>query len=185
MPAIAPWRPPAAPEREVHPPPVLGQLFRDLTAGRTAADHEDGSVGKLGRRPVRACAELKDPLGHVAGRRWASRLLEGSSRDDDDLGVKRAIRRGEPVAPVCAPRDRDDVHASLNWSAERLCVRLQVAYDLIPGHELVWLVAAVAAAGQLKGPVRRVQEEAVPALASPRFGNAGPFEHDVLAAPLR
>jgi hypothetical protein len=62
-----------------------------------------------------------------------------------------------------------------------LLVALEVADHVIARHESVWVVALVAAAGQLKRPIRRIKVEAVPALAAPTFGDAFALDDDVLA----
>ena len=56
--------------------------------------------------------------------------------------------------------------------------------DLVARREAVRALSVVGVAGQLHGPVRCDEAEAVPA-SSPRLPDAAPLEHDMLDAGLR
>ena len=63
-------------------------------------------------------------------------------------------------------------------------VALQVRHDSVAGHEAIGIALIVRMAGQLQGPVRRDQAEAVPPV-PPGLTHPALFEHDVRNARSR
>src|SRR4051794_23119346 len=76
---------------------------------------------------------------------------------------------------------RRDLDALPDGRVEARRVALQVADHVVLRHEAVRVVTVVGVSGELDGPVRRDQAEAVPAPA-PGLADAAPLEDHVLDA---
>ena len=87
-------------------------------------------------------------------------------------------------AAVGAAPERGDLDALAHGRREPGRVALEVRDDLVARHEAVGIVAVVGVPGELDGPVRRHQAEAVPP-PPPRLPDAAPLQHDVRDAGLR
>ena len=87
-----------------------GELFGDLHAGVSTADHQHRAVGQLPRIAVRAAVQLHDLLAETGGFGRDDRRLERSGRDDylprlqvlaGGLDIEEPSRCGTGRSPWC------------------------------------------------------------------------------------
>ena len=120
----------------------------------------DGSVSAAGR-----CGRWYAPLARTTAS--AARSPVGRLEDE----------------PCPLSRDRADLDVLSHGRSDVGRVALQIADDLVAGHESVRVRPVVDAVGQADEPVGRHEAEAVPAI-SPGLADAAPLEDDVLDAGL-
>src|SRR2546428_9588426 len=112
------------------------------------------------------------------------RFLVSTGGEHDLLGSNFSRRGAEKKCAIVGTLQAGDGDAFTHWCVEALRVRDKVADDLVPGHEAVGVIAAIASAGELDGPVWNDEAEAVPA-PTPGLPHPAALENDVLDARRR
>src|ERR1700724_987893 len=109
------------------------------------------------------------------------RFLVSTRGENDVSRSDLALGRSEQKRPLARGLQAGHRDAVMDRRTETLGVCDQVADDLVPGHESVGIISAIALARQLDRPVGNDQAEAVPAPA-PCLANSSPLENDVVNA---
>ena len=114
---------------------LLGELHRDLRSRVPDAHEKHGAVGELRGVPVLVRVHLHDRRVEIGGERRHLRLLEVRHRDDDVVGLERAVTGGHDE-PVAATGEAVDSRTGAHRQVEVLGVRLEVVRHRILRHEV-------------------------------------------------
>ena len=171
-------RGPATGQEHVAPGEV--QLLGQLASGLAAADDEDAAGRYLVRVAV-VGARQREHARRQGGRgRWQVGPLIGAGAHDHRRGLEPALG-GDELEVSIGVAQLLHVHALAHRHRATVGVLLEVGDDLVAPHVAVRIIAGIGAAGQVEGPVRSHQREAVPAL-TPGLGDPRAFQHDMLDA---
>src|SRR5215472_7933507 len=158
--------------------------MRDFRTGRAAADNQDGARQQLLRVAIVSRVDLHDParVRPVAGR--DRRLLEGTSGENDVARLPGAAvglqREAIAVFGFLAEGRRGDAQAYGSTDMNR--VFLEKLHDMVAMRKAVRIVRPVGVTGQRQRPVRELERERIPSLASPPLGYAGSLDDHVFAS---
>jgi hypothetical protein len=83
----------------------------------------------------------------------------------------------QQTAPLCG-FDRGDIHSLPDRCSEFGCVILEMADDVVSGHEAIGVCSSIGPTRQLDRPVRGHQTEAVPT-SPPALAYTSAFENDM------
>ncbi len=120
-------------------------------------------------------------VGKLSGGRWSVWLLVSARRENDVSRSDVALGSPEKKCAIFPGLQASYRHTFVNRRVITLRVADEVADNLVLRHESVGIIAAVAAARQLHGPVGNDKAEAVPAPA-PCLPDSASVENDVLYA---
>src|SRR4029453_2503587 len=95
------------------------------------------------------------------------------------------LTRDPRPKPAGRPAHRCHLGVLANRSGEAPRVVLEVLDHFGARRERVRLAARVVEAGETLGPVRRVEDEAVPSLRAPPLGNPATLEHEMRTVGTR
>ena len=176
--------PPGSPAGQEDVPAGPVKLLGDLAAGLAASDHQNPARRQLPRVPVVRHVDLEQ-VGRERGRaRRAVGPLVRAGAQDHGGGDDVSGRGGESEVPVRLRPDGADLDALAHRRADRARVALEVAHELVAGHEAVGVRPVVRVAGELHAPIGSDEAEAVPAPA-PGLSDPASLEHHVPHAGLR
>ena len=112
---------------------LLRELHRDLGARVPDAHEQHGAVGQLRGIPVLVRVHLHDRRVEIGGERRHLRLLEVRHRDDDVVGLERAVT-GRHDEPIAATGEAVDPRAGAHRQVEALGVGLEVVRHRVLRH---------------------------------------------------
>ena len=153
-------------------------LLGDLATGLAAPNHQHRTARQVRRVAVTLDVDLEQVRGEGGRSCRSVGPLVGAGAEHHCLGLDLPGRRLQEEAPVPAGLERGDPDTFLHRRFAAGRVALQVGDDSVAGHEAIGIALIVRMAGQLQGPVRRDQAEAVPP-APPGLTHLALFEHDV------
>jgi len=159
------------------------ELLRDLEAGVSSADDENGPRWHLVRPAVADGVRLRNIVAQLLGELRHVRRLEGARRDNDLVRGERPSIDLEAETPVIALFEFLDLAVQLNRQLEGLGVGLEVGDHLIPGRVAI-RIAREREARQRAVPPGREESERLPALPPGGADRIGALEdHESTAVP--